>query len=71
MIQDHGCATYVAAQTNQDQMAIFVDLSLFCEFGRQSACSLYRPMALFIVADLGDSGAGVGFATTFAAEAQA
>jgi len=71
VIKDHGYAIQVAARTKQGRMAGFGGLSRFCEFGRQSACSLYRPMALFTVADLGYSVAAVGFATTFAAETQA
>ena len=68
MIQDHGS---VAAQTSQGRVASFADLSRVCEFRRQSSCSLYRPVALFTMADLGYLVAGVGFANAVAADTQA
>ena len=64
VIQDHGRATEVAAQTKQGRVVGFADLSGFNQPGGEFARSLYRSVALRTVAALGASVAGVGVATT-------
>ena len=64
MIQDHGRATEVAAQTKQGRFAGFAAISRFNQPGDEFARSLYRPVALLTVAVLGASVAGVGVTAT-------